>query len=391
MPVASGYSAGKFAIEIDGSFAGFIESVEGGEPFGVVAEEAPSPSGLIKKHLSSVRFEPIKLTASNGLSSFFYSWIAEMLARAQSPRDGAIVFYDFQLNEINRLEFTNGLITEVVFPRLDGSSREAATFSLTITPEATTFKPSAGKTKAKLSSKKQKKVLASNFKFTLDGLENASKRVRSIDSITIKESERDPQDRLAQPPLNVSNVVVTLPMVDAEPWFDFLDDFVVQTNNADSFERQGSIELLDPSLKDVQFTLDLQNVGIVRARRVRADSGSEVVATMEVELYCESVVFTPSSDALGQRCACGRHDCGASLNIQRSRAGAARDRNAAEPAARARRRRGAAQPGKCAARRFGGDCKSRGAREAGGGAPAVYQRRAGRESESETRRRYCPR
>ena len=87
-------------------------------------------------------------------------------------------------------------------------------------------------------------------------------------------------------------------MVDAEPWFDFLDDFVIKGNNAEEFERKGSIEQLDPTLKDVQFTLDLQNVGIVRAGRVRADSGSEVVATVEVELYCESVVFTPSSDAV---------------------------------------------------------------------------------------------
>ena len=68
MPANRGYSAGKFAIEIDAVSAGFIESVEGGEPFGVVAEEAPSASGLIKKHIASVQFEPIKLTAGNGLS-----------------------------------------------------------------------------------------------------------------------------------------------------------------------------------------------------------------------------------------------------------------------------------------------------------------------------------
>ena len=154
-----------------------------------------------------------------------------------------------------------------------------------------------------MSSKKQKRMLASNFKFTLKGLENASKRIRSIDSITIKESRTDADGEVrfflaGEPTLHVSNVILTLPITDAEPWLDFLDDFVIRGNNADEFERQGSIELLDTSLKDTQFTLDLQNVGIVRARRLRLDAGSEVVATMEVELYCESVVFTPSSDAI---------------------------------------------------------------------------------------------
>jgi hypothetical protein len=126
MAQSRGYSSGKFALELEGKAAGFLRSVEGGEPFGTVVVEAPGADGIAKKHLGSLEFEPITVTFGVGMAKELYNWIAEVCNRQQKPRSGAIVFLNYDFTEVERLEWKNGLITEIVFPALDGGAKDPA-------------------------------------------------------------------------------------------------------------------------------------------------------------------------------------------------------------------------------------------------------------------------
>lgn len=300
MQVDHGYSAGKFALELEGEFAGYLHSVEGGEVFAEVADEPPAPGGVIPKHIAAVRYEPIRIKVGAGMTEAFYEWIAQLLARAHKPRNGAVLFVDMQFREERRLEWTQGRITEVTFPTFDGNSKDDVVLAVVIAPESTSTVTSGSARRVQGTSiaKKQEKWRASNFRFELSGLETASKRVKKIESFTIKVAAENEAEAVVLPRaparLRVPNVLFTVPMRDAQPYFDWVEDFIVRGNNDPDAERSGTIALLDPKLKDEQFTLTLSHLGIVRARAQRTEGASEVVATVEVELYCESMLFKHS-------------------------------------------------------------------------------------------------
>ena len=302
MPESRGYSAGKFGLELEGEFAGFVDSVEGGEVFAEIAEESAAPDGVIPKHLAAVKYEPIRIKFGAGMTEAFYQWIARLLARSDKPMDGAILFLDINFKEERRLEWTRGRITEVTFPALDASSRDTVVLTVVIAPESTSMvlSQSARTVKRALKTRKRHQWRALNFRFELSGLETTSKRVKRIESFTVKMTAVGEPEAGALAPagtrLLVPNVLFTVPMRDAQPYFDWVEDFIVRGNNGQGAERSGAMALLDTNLKDEQFTLTLGNVGIVRARTQRRDASSEVVATIEVELYCESMRFTYALD-----------------------------------------------------------------------------------------------
>jgi len=305
MPQTRGYSSGKFALELEGKAAGFLKSVEGGEPFGSVVVEAPGPDGIAKKHLGSIEFEPITVTFGVGMAKELYNWIAEVCNRQQKPRSGAIVFLNYDFTEVERLEWRNGLITEIVIPALDGSAKDAAFLTITIAPEQAQTTSSSGKAQTGFSTKAQKKFMASNFRFSVSKLESESKRVMKVSNLSIKQpivasgvgEERVPQRQPGT--LQISNVLVTVPIAFGKPWLDWVDDFLVKGNSDDGSERTATLQFLDQALKDPLFTLTLSHVGPIRARRQVASSGIDAVSLLELELYCESVAFLAASDTAG--------------------------------------------------------------------------------------------
>ena len=50
-------------VELDGTPAGFVESVEGGDVFSDVVVERVGADGIAHKHLAGVRFDDLALVA----------------------------------------------------------------------------------------------------------------------------------------------------------------------------------------------------------------------------------------------------------------------------------------------------------------------------------------
>jgi hypothetical protein len=292
-PDVRSYSAGKFALEIDGNVAGFVNAVEGGQAFGEVVKEA-GEDVFFKKHLGNPGVHDIRLEFGADMERSFYNWIALALQGQHVSLNGAIVGTDFSGNVISRLEFQHALITEVGFPALDATSKDTAHMSIVLSPDQTVLnRKASGKLSVKGVSS-QKRWLSSSFRLSIEGID--TKKVTKIDALTIKLPRASAGDDTQAclhcdlPPdltrIDFPHLVVTSGEP-AESLYDWFDKFVIEGNNSDSQEKGGTLEYLGTDLKTVLFTVKLRNLGIFELMPV-VNEGSSLPRLLAA-MYCESM------------------------------------------------------------------------------------------------------
>ena len=124
------------ALELEGEPAGILKSVEGGNAFTEVILEPPGPDLVQRKRPGPLRFEDIMIQVPlGGNLKSLTNWMKETLTKGPTPKNGAILYADFNTTEVRRLEFFNTLLTEVSFPALDAAGKDAAFFILRLTPQ----------------------------------------------------------------------------------------------------------------------------------------------------------------------------------------------------------------------------------------------------------------
>ena len=291
---ARSYSAAKFALEIDGSHAGFVNSAEGGLAFGDVIK-MPGDEFFFKKHIGNAGYRDIRLEFGADMDPSFYNWIAVAMRAEPLRLNGAILGVDFNGNVISRLEFLHAQITEVTFPALDASSKDAARMSIVLSPDQTVLNRKPSGKLSFTSAKSQKRWLPSNFRLTIDGLD--TKKVNKIEALTIKLPRFGRDDEAcvscgASGPTQVDfpNIIMTIaePATSVHDWFQ---DFVIAGNNGDDKEKGGTLEYLTPDLQTILFSLKFRNLGIFEVMPVVATAAGDTVPRLLVGMYCESMEF----------------------------------------------------------------------------------------------------
>ena len=292
------YSASHFALELDGSKAvGFLRSVEGGNAVGEVVHEVGSAGYYQKKHIGNVKYEEITAEFGIGMSKDVYDWISSTLKgnRDQERKSGAILTADFNYAVKARRSFTDAIITEVGFPALDASSKDAAFMTVKLAPDQTVDSVGSGQL-ASPAKQQQKLWLPSNFKLEIKGLPTG--KVNKVDAITIKQTAvtddlGETRDYQREPgKLEFPNLAFTLPETDAQPWYDWFKDFVLQGNNGEESEKAGQLTYLATNQTDQLARLDLLNLGIFKISTDKAEANSDTIKRVKVELYCERIEFT---------------------------------------------------------------------------------------------------
>jgi len=289
------FTAGRFALEIGGTFAGFVDLVEGGNGFGdVVEEQLASGATFRKKHLAGVGYRAIRLQVGSDMSQVLADWIKATFAGSTFLRkDGAIVALDHTLTERRRVNFFHALITEVGMPALDASSKDPAKLTVVLEPEFTrTTEPHPGKYAAQLC--KTKAWLTSNFRLNIDGVDMS--KTRAVDALAVKvvfssDDIGDVRDIEKTPTyVSFSNVVVEVLRSGSQSLEQWFQSFVIQGNATDDQEKSGSLEYLDPAQGSALLTLNFNHVGIFE---LAPDSGgsSDKVATLIAKMYVESMTF----------------------------------------------------------------------------------------------------
>src|ERR1700733_636315 len=183
------YAAAHFALELDGKTdGGLFRSIEGGSVKLDVMTYQQGGNYYHARQLGKPKFEDIKLQVGMSMSALFFAWIQDFFVGKANRKNGAVVAADFYYNERARREFTNAMIKELTFPKLDGSDKNAAYLSISLAVESLAFV--AGRAGVKLDRPSgfdsQKLWTACDFDFVLSGFN--CDRVSKIDSFTVKQT-----------------------------------------------------------------------------------------------------------------------------------------------------------------------------------------------------------
>lgn len=288
------FTGGNVAFELDGQFAGMLSGVEGGNPFADIIPEGVGPEMIQRKRSGQPKFEDIVFDINlSQVTKPLSSWIADTLTKGPVPKNGAIVYTDFQNKEIKRMEFLGGMLVEVGTPVCEGAASKAqATLSLRITPQSTRFLGGSGKLISVMGAK-GRPVSSANYRFNVQGLEQACKRIVKVESIIARRLAPQTavgQEKFRPQPgvLDCSLVSILLPEADGGPFYTWLDDVVLKGNQGG--ERAGLLEWLDPTAKTVEASAQLGGLGIVRYAPEPSTTASAMA--VRVDMYCETMNLT---------------------------------------------------------------------------------------------------
>jgi phage tail-like protein len=156
------YAGGlKFGLELDGSFAGWLQYAAGGVAVGQVITAKLGSDGTQRMLIGGIKYEDITVNCGTGMSKAFYEWIQDTFdgTGKNLRRSGAVVATDYQARERLRLDFTRALLAEVGLPALDASSKDAGKLTVKFTPEFTRHKMGSGATMKYASETDRKSVV----------------------------------------------------------------------------------------------------------------------------------------------------------------------------------------------------------------------------------------
>lgn len=289
--------AGKFAFTMEGLNAGWVHSYEGGHGTAEVVTEKLGADVHQRKHLGPLKYEDISVVCGTGMSKAFYQWLQNSFEQKCSRQRGSIISADFDFNAVNELEFYEALITEFGMPALDAASKDPAKMNIKFATEYTRRKQPSGKISAPIDASKQKKWLPSNFRITINGLEDACKKVNKIEALVLKQKvvddvsgeTRDYHKIAAH--VEVPNLVMTLSDHHADAVYKWHEDFVIKGNCEQGAEKSGSITYLTPDLKTELFTVEMAHLGIFKITSDKLEAGNEAARRLKVEMYCEEMKF----------------------------------------------------------------------------------------------------
>ena len=287
--------SGNSSLILDGVNCGFLKSVDGGAISAEVINEPAGPSYFVKKHIGQPRYQEFEVQVGLNANKALYDWIAQSWVMKYQRKSGSIVAMDYQLNAKSQRQFTSALITETTVPALDGSSKEPAYLTIKFAPEIIRTLKSADKPAGDYGKSEQKLFLPSNFQLQIDGLDCS--KVNRIEPLTVKQTAitddiGEARDHLKEPgKLEFPNLKITVAEAAAQPFIDWHEDFVIQGNNDEKKEKNGTLTLLAPNRKDVLARIKFFNLGIFRVQPPKTEANADQLARVQVEMYVERMEF----------------------------------------------------------------------------------------------------
>jgi hypothetical protein len=276
VPGARSPAAGNFILSLDGVAVGRLRGVAGGA---VTADVVVEPSGgaFPTKSLGPVRFEPVELMLDLPLPKAVADWVRQTWQGLDAVRDVSVVATDFSGKPISERRFSQAALDALTVPALDAASKDAGLVTLRAAPASTRTTKPAGQPVAAPATGRTQWVKA-NFRLAIDGLD--ASRVTKVDSFTTRRTPEGPGQ------LDVSNLRITLPEAHAQTWVAWHEALVVKGRRVRG-ERSGTLTFLAPNRSDSLGEIRFFNLGIFRVAPVPRAAGSDQIALLVAELYCE--------------------------------------------------------------------------------------------------------
>jgi hypothetical protein len=284
--IKQSYVVGNFALELEGSPAGLLNSVAGGFAQGNIVEESESPDYFIKKHLEDPPgYTDITIEFGSSMSGEVFRWIKDVLNGSIAIRkSGAIVALNYNGVIMRRLDFSNAQITRITLPSVNAASAKApATIRLTLTPENTAIS-SPGGTYKSLSAKGTKALVASNFRMSSKGFDASGVvAVTGIDIPIPRTARPDAACSECQPDIpriNYPNIDVVITDATSATWLAWHQTFVIAGQHNDADEKSATLDYLDATLKSTLMSISFEGLGITT---IVTDQPGLLRATLYVE------------------------------------------------------------------------------------------------------------
>lgn len=278
------YAPAAYMIEIDGVGTATVGQVDGGYLLGEVVSNQTGNSLAPQKHVASIRVVPLTIEVAPGELS---SWITQSMAGNAQPVSGRIVEMDADHTIVGERQFHDALLTEIAFPAIDGSSKEAARVKLTFQPQRIITRKGDGSKASVAGQKDMKRATTSNFRVTIPGADSSG--VSRVEPITVKCKLTEAtagEVKSAKPQVaSVTAGDLVLSTTDAKSvaLAQWAEDTLVK--GGQDKEKTVTVELLSPDMKSTLLTLEGSGVGIYALRPV--SGGADQTRRTEALMYVE--------------------------------------------------------------------------------------------------------
>lgn len=286
-------TAGHFELLIDGhKTTAYLKSVEGGHVKTQVTEEAIG-GGLHRiKHLSVFEIEPITIDFGLAGSDDILKWVQDSWNNRYSRRSGQITHANFDLFPVYTHEFFESLITETIFPALDGNSKDPGYLKIKVQPERVIETKQSG-TGPRISGnmgQKQKQWSLSSFRLHIEGVPEMQ-FCNHIDSFTIKQGFKKLFTGLDQFP-QIEPTKIEFPHITgtvAQGYCDKLIEWHKQCSydgaSGLAGQKHGYIEFLGPNKSDVLLRVMLDEVGLFSLQTAASSANQDQIKRTKFEMY----------------------------------------------------------------------------------------------------------
>lgn len=274
-------------LELGGQNVGELSRVNGGYPVGIVVEDGVDGDGVIRKRIAGSNYKDLEISGGGNMGPEFFELIKKFLDRQSETFEGAISYSDAKFREGGRLDFQDAVVKSVRFPTLDAAAKTAGAFDITCQVGASQrVKGDLAKTDVGV---KSKAFLVSNFRVSIDGLENTMALTSRVESFTVKQEILDFGEARAvvdAGALQIPDLVMTVSEARSEALYDWFEKSVEQ---GIPDERNGKIELLSADLRTVLFTIELFNLGLWWL--ATEDGDESVLRRVTAKMFCERMSF----------------------------------------------------------------------------------------------------
>jgi hypothetical protein len=262
-PAAAGFSVSNFALELDGSAAGLLSAVT-------------IPEHVITKG-DTFGLGPAAASYAISEANAIFDWIMSLPRKQAQSKSGAIILADHNFNEKRRFEFTDGLITDVQFPKLSASDGKKP-FTVDVKWQPSAGSHSNGSGKLTVPAPKKSKTISTSA-FRLKGLPAESDYVTSITlpSVSVPtEAARKGAVKAAN--IKFGDITIEFSGRSRDSVYQYVKGVIADGKLTDNEYLDLTIELLDPAQVKALASVQLIGCGLKSYKEGRIEANNESVA-----------------------------------------------------------------------------------------------------------------
>ena len=178
-------TTGRFLLEVGSSRASTLKSFSGFAFEGEHAKMDLGPENFQAKHLTTFKYSDAKAKIGMNQTGDMAEWIIASFKKQCMVKSGAFTAANFDYKATHRIEFRDALMKEIAFPKLEGNSKEAGNMDITFQAEDVQHLKANGEDIKGDYNTSAPRWQPWMFRLEIAGLEDACRRVASIDHVGV--------------------------------------------------------------------------------------------------------------------------------------------------------------------------------------------------------------